>query len=442
MSGHHQKHLHELLSQDQEPFLLHDYLLHRLRQLHPTSPPLPLSTPKTRHLPFPSLYGFSLKRQRFVPSRDPANSPLFEFPLPVPPPRSPCQRAAVSLLVPARTAALLLEAASRIQRSGSARLPRKQSLGGRVVGLVLKRFARRKSKSSSDDNEPPYFKSPSGGCDHGIGSGVEGSGTVCDEHIRNSPLPVERQECSCLEEWPTEFPSSPASPKHAGEGNEGKTDRCSDTCSASKGKNVDDEEEERQQFSPVSVLDPPFEVDDEDGESPVANDEEGDPNRVDTGFDYDCSFAFVQRTKQQLLDNLQRFERLARLDPVELEKRMLESDDEEAETEHEDRLTVPFPCLRKSPDGISKLVMDLIAEEEGDSESRDHENGKSVVARVNKRLESWEGEGSQTIDMIVDGELRARWEPGEEQFGLLAGEIEVGMFESLLEELTAENSSC
>ncbi|KAI4318845.1 hypothetical protein MLD38_032505 [Melastoma candidum] len=227
MSGHH-KHLHELLSQDQEPFLLHDYLLHRLRQLHPPSTALllPPSRPSTRRLSFPSLYDFSLKRLRFVPSHNPANSPLFELPSTASPPRSPRHRAAVSLLVPARTTALLLEAASRIQRSGSARLPRKQSFGGRIMGLVMKRFARRKSKSASfgqnsdNDDELSYVEPPSGGYNHGIASDVEGNGTVCDGDSRNSSFPVETQEYSGPEGRLPELPSPPASPKHAGEGNE------------------------------------------------------------------------------------------------------------------------------------------------------------------------------------------------------------------------------
>lgn len=49
-----------------------------------------------------------------------------------------------------------------------------------------------------------------------------------------------------------------------------------------------EEEEEKEQCSPVSVLDPPFE-DDEDGHE---NDDEDD------GFDLDCSYAIVQSMSQ------------------------------------------------------------------------------------------------------------------------------------------------
>ncbi|XP_068328287.1 ankyrin repeat-containing protein ITN1-like [Pyrus communis] len=75
-----------------------------------------------------------------------------------------------------------------------------------------------------------------------------------------------------------------------------------------------EEEEEKEQCSPVSVLDPPFQDDDE------GHDDED-------GFDLKCSYANVLRTKHHLLLKRRRFEQLAGLDPIELEKRMLEEED-------------------------------------------------------------------------------------------------------------------
>ena len=53
---------------------------------------------------------------------------------------------------------------------------------------------------------------------------------------------------------------------------------------------VEAEEEEKEQCSPVSVLDPSFE-DDEDGH--VDDDDDDDEN---DGFDLECSYAIVQST--------------------------------------------------------------------------------------------------------------------------------------------------
>ncbi|KAM1041020.1 hypothetical protein TB1_029589 [Malus domestica] len=90
------------------------------------------------------------------------------------------------------------------------------------------------------------------------------------------------------------------------------------------------EEEEKEQCSPVSVLDPPFQDDDE------GRDGDGEGDDDEDGCDLECSYANVQRTKHHLLQKLRRFEQLAGLDPIELEKRMLEEDDDDDECEEDE----------------------------------------------------------------------------------------------------------
>ncbi|KAG8476543.1 hypothetical protein CXB51_033425 [Gossypium anomalum] len=65
-------------------------------------------------------------------------------------------------------------------------------------------------------------------------------------------------------------------------------------------------EEGKEQFSPVSVLDCPF--DDEEEE--------------DNGSAFEDHLARVEVTKQKLMQKIRRFERLAQLEPVELDKRI------------------------------------------------------------------------------------------------------------------------
>ncbi|KAL0410064.1 UNVERIFIED_CONTAM: hypothetical protein Slati_3596100 [Sesamum latifolium] len=98
-----------------------------------------------------------------------------------------------------------------------------------------------------------------------------------------------------------------------------------------------EEEEEKEQCSPVSVLDPPFE-DDDGHESRDAEEDD---------YDIECSYANVQRAKQQLLYRLRRFEKLAELDPIELERKLLQGsddDDDLGEMDENPRTMIPCRC--------------------------------------------------------------------------------------------------
>jgi hypothetical protein len=84
----------------------------------------------------------------------------------------------------------------------------------------------------------------------------------------------------------------------------------------------DKEEEDKEQCSPVSVLDP---LEEEEEDEDHHQHEPDPPNNLS------CSFEIVQRAKRRLLKKLRRFEKLAGLDPVELEGKMSEEEDEEEE---------------------------------------------------------------------------------------------------------------
>lgn len=171
--------------------------------------------------------------------------------------------------------------------------------------------------------------------------------------------------------------------------------------------------------------------------------------------------------KKQLLHKLRRFEKLAELDPIELEKRILEQEqdynendtyDLEQEEEFENYEPASpdgekevdefvkevlsktnFYHVRRIPEDMKRLVVDLIAEEEQEqSWSNDKE---AVVKRVCRRLESWKEVESNTIDMMVEHDLRREhdgWRRRQELVGDTALEIEFGIFGLLMEELSEE----
>lgn len=140
------KHLHELLGEDQEPFLLNSYIADRsflFRRKPPVKSQLQLK--KQGHAASQnSIFSGNVRKGScffsLPDSPDPRKSPLcFDL-------RSPKRTNSVFLHVPARTAALLLEAALRIQSNSSQNKPTKPSIGlpgFRLFGSLLKRLTNR-----------------------------------------------------------------------------------------------------------------------------------------------------------------------------------------------------------------------------------------------------------------------------------------------------------
>ncbi|GJU27991.1 hypothetical protein Tco_1166612 [Tanacetum coccineum] len=193
------------------------------------------------------------------------------------------------------------------------------------------------------------------------------------------------------------------------------------------------EEEDKEQCSPVSVLDPLFEDDEEEHDVGAV---------VEDGYDLECCYANVQRTKQQLLQKLQRFEKLAKLDPIELDKHMSEqcSDDieEDLTTDVVLREIIKDLDTEEVPTHMKKLVLDLM-----------HEEGKNeleqdvVIGRVIGRLDSWKMVESNTIDMMVELDFRKEKSEGwrsydEKKIRETGMDIEVAIFGFLTEELAQE----
>ncbi|XP_047963118.1 uncharacterized protein LOC125207704 [Salvia hispanica] len=190
--------------------------------------------------------------------------------------------------------------------------------------------------------------------------------------------------------------------------------------------NQGDEEEEKEQCSPVSVLDPPF--DEDEHESGRANEEDED----EEDYDMKCSCTNVQRAKQQLMQRLRRFEKLAEFDPVELEKKLqLEGSDDEVHLEREG--DEPLSADMK------RLVSDLIDEEK--KQMVQSGGSEVVMGRICNRLDSWKAVEFDTIDMMIGLDFKKEidgWIKHGQQVHETKVEIEVAIYLLLIQEIIEE----
>ncbi|KAJ9181427.1 hypothetical protein P3X46_009559 [Hevea brasiliensis] len=535
-----QKPLHQLLQEDQEPFLLKNYIADKRCQLKKPSPKTHLQIKKRKPISDTAYFPHNFcKNACFLSvnnSPDLRKSPLFEFQSPS---KSPCKSPnAIFLHIPTKTAALLLEAALRIQKQSLSPLsPKaKNNNGFGLFGSLIKRITHRNKtrtreitsdgvkasvkdirrwgsslsrrklsneRESKREQEIMVNIHKKSDCEMGFSCSCNGrpSSAVWSEtneekswdldlETSSSSQSEEEEDCvgnfefvnklidvegidtdfasydnhTCenlfhfvLRGSPStghgtpDFPSPATSPSH--HKTEDKENNDVESLMNFQVKQETKEEEDKEQCSPVSVLDPPFE-DDDDGH---------DDQSEDNGFDIECSYEIVRRAKQQLLQKLSRFEKLAELDPVELEKRMLEQeeeiDDQEEEVEGEDdeldlsdgeqnidRFIIEelrktsFCRLRKIPRDMKRLVSDLSNEEEQEQEY--FADREAVVKRVCKRFESWKEVESNTIDMMVEQDFKREevngWKRYQEQVGETALKIELGIFGLLVEELSEE----
>ncbi|XP_076884579.1 uncharacterized protein LOC143533803 [Bidens hawaiensis] len=428
--GH--KHLHELLKEDQEPFHLKTFISDRRSHLKPPTGKTSLNLKKQKHI---------IKNVCFTFQDSPEfkNSPVLDF---------PCNNA-TGFHIPARTAALLLHAATRVQKpkTGS------KQTGFGLLGSFLRRLKDRSVRTKRSETGPVNVTLSStrsrknnvdGGCDDGsrISSGEwsEKSSEMDTSCSSRSVHEFEEIECFCsnpsspfrfsLQRSPSQtrrrHVSSPlvASPCHRT-----KQDKENYEVECPQ-ENIRQKDGEKEQCSPVSVLDPLFDDGDE---------EEREGRAMEEGYDIECSYANVQRAKHQLLLKLQRFERLAELDPIKLEKHMLEQRYNEDEDVNEEEVTsetlfreiLNYLGVRKLPWYMRKLVFDLIAEENKNEEQ--HE----IVQRVCKRLHSWKMVELDTIDMMAEADFRGEgWKRcDEDTIRDMAMDIELAIFTLLAEEL-------
>ncbi|KAI6697891.1 hypothetical protein NL676_018010 [Syzygium grande] len=482
-----EKHLHELLREDQEPFHIQNYISGRRKNCLLRSPK------KRRPISQNSNFGHSFCRNPcfFASSPDPTKSPLFD-----PRTRAPTDKNAIFLHVPAKTAALLLEAALRIhnhseneresknKNSGESNPSSTKPAGVGIFGSLLRRLSKqRKLRGRAGDEAGDHgstlsvrdilrprrsFRTSREDDGEFVGSFLAAKevafvaksrldaepshNSSSSESESESPRPFMLRKSPPSGRRTPEFRSPAASPKpHDPKDEDNREAMSLKKFEAREAEGEEDEEEEKEQCSPVSVLDRPFEDDDDER---TTEDYDGDKGYA---FDYESSYALVQRTKQQLLQKLYRFERLAELDPVELEKQVLEqiSDEEDGPEEvmskdHDDDFE-PV-SVEKVGDGFTKRSLIrpslcAVSNVRVPSEMRrliisEDEQGKQIYV-----VGSWKGVDFSTIDMMVDqdfirDEVDGLWKRSnsKDQVGDTAAEMELAILGSLVQELTEELS--
>ncbi|KAL5067739.1 hypothetical protein RYX36_018626 [Vicia faba] len=475
-----QKHLHELLQEDQEPFLLNDYISDRLYQLKRLSSNTTLQLQKQQHKPPTTNVNFCkhVCFFSFQNTPDIRNSPL----------KSPIRSSNnIFLQIPAKTASLLLDAAIKIQSNKPKNKNKNKSFG--VFGSFFKKLTQRsRSKTEGDVSVKDILRWDSrnrksfnqGGTEVCSCNGrhsssavwsesneaeTSSSGHSCDsvEEVEFVMMNTKKQnaDCACFDQHgffcespfrfileKSPFTSGRRTPEFSSPVDSPNRHQPEDKQN-NGGEGVNkfesgEDEEEKEQCSPVSVLDTPFE-DYHDDECHENDDEERD-------FDLDCSYANMQKTKQQLLERLRRFEQLAELNPLELEKRMQEDDDYETFYENDDDVDCEEKALREivceilchssdherwqEQEVLKRLVYDLIKEELNYSQDMN-----CVVKRVCKKMELWKKVESNTIDMMIEEDFTREeigWKKNDEVTRELAGEVEVAIFCFLVDEFSKE----
>ncbi|KAL1545738.1 hypothetical protein AAHA92_22426 [Salvia divinorum] len=428
--------LHELLKEEQEPFHLKTYIASKQSQLKTLQlrKRRPATTNLCKHACFLSF----------------AASPFLDLPSPAKSPRK-SPNAPVFLHFPS-----LVQAAMRVHKQ-----PR---TGFSLLGSFLKRLKNRKRAiedshiiKSTQRNQTETAMRLSCSCsnrrlssadwtenneeDKSLDFEASTSSRVSDEFCRNN------ESCFCtspfrfsLHQSPTstgrftpEFSSPPASPRRRAK------------QAKENSENVQgDEEEEKEQCSPVSVLDPPFDEDDVCERGRADEEEEEDEYEDEEDYDMDCIYENVQRAKQQLMHRLRRFEKLAELDPVELEKKLqVEGSDDEGHVERDG--DVPFSPYREQHGAepfsadMKRLVSDLIVEEK---RQMVQSGGSEVkMGRICNRLDSWKEVEFDTVDMMIGLDFNKEfdgWSKYGQQVQETTAEIEVAISLLLIQELTDE----
>ncbi|KAL6574953.1 hypothetical protein OROMI_012238 [Orobanche minor] len=473
--------LHELLKEDQEPFHLKNYIADRRSQLKNTSPAADLQLRKRKpdivRETSTSRSSILCKHACFFSfqnSPDVRKSPFFEFPSPA---KSPCRspNGAVFLHIPSRTAALLVEAAMRIQKQQQSK-PKAHSaknLGLGLLGSVLRRLkdgSKSKSRVIGDNNDFKVTEenatllekeedveesiriscccsnrrlSSANWTESNEDKSTSSCGSDCSDEITGdfcpSPFRFNLHQCPSSSGRRTpDFHSPAVSPSR-------RINQEKENYSSRNPVNVqgDEKEDDEEQCSPVSVLDPVYEQDD--------CREAGDTDE-DDHHHLECTYENVQRAKQQLLYRLQRFEQLAELDPIELERDLMEgSDDGERGKRDASDGDRQLSLYRSGimPTDMRRLLSDLIVEEKGETVKSCNNEAVVITGRISNRLDSWREVESNTIDMMIGFDFKrefGEWTRFDEQAEEISAEIGVAIYGQLVEELSDElfdmNSRC
>ncbi|XP_077243134.1 DUF4378 domain protein isoform X2 [Tasmannia lanceolata] len=199
---------------------------------------------------------------------------------------------------------------------------------------------------------------------------------------------------------------------------------------ADEDQGVLDTPHDKEQFSPVSVLDFPYE---EEEETPSSS--------------FQQSLANMERRKQQLMQKIRCFESLAQLEPVDLEKRIAISENSNEEEDEKPRVLLKLlkTSLGESrKTNLDRLLLDFFREGlQTNVHRREEAKGNECEEELLSEASDWiEGCGEMGKGVEDNSEVRVRemerggkWRKFGEEEEELAVEMESGVFSSLVEEL-------
>ncbi|KAL0720974.1 hypothetical protein Bca4012_035573 [Brassica carinata] len=422
MAGEKMKHLHELLEDDQEPFHLNHYISDLRSQMGCSA--LRVKKRKSENVTVLPPGFFSCERSCFFAthnnSPDPRKSPLFEL-------RSPANKKSrdggVFLQIPARTAVILLEAAARIQKQQSEKADKTARNRGNAFGMfgsVLKRLTNRKPKPCLDNAVlSERGLEPTSGS-----SRRERLVEIDDKCFCESPFHfVLHTTPSTSGHRTPHFTSTATSPARRSTEDEDSDE--TESLEKVRGQGEEDkEEEDKEQCSPVSVLDPLEEEEDDEDHHQREPDHLNHPS---------CSFEVVQRAKRRLLKKLRRFEKLAGLDPVDLEGKMSEEEEEDEEESEED----------ESVSVYDSDVDDAMARESGSVEEERRNKNAEERQKKWRMMNAWKvGMGAEVdVDVVVQKDMRVEageWTKHGGEVEEAVSDLELSIFFFLIDELSHE----
>uniref|UniRef100_A0A1J3CXA6 DUF4378 domain-containing protein n=1 Tax=Noccaea caerulescens TaxID=107243 RepID=A0A1J3CXA6_NOCCA len=434
MAADKKKHLHELLEDDQEPFHLNHYIADLRSQMGCSD--LRVKKRKSENAAvFPPRL-FSCESSCFLAthkSPDPRKSPLFEL-------RSPAKKKTrdgrVFLQIPARTAAILMEAAARIQKQQSEKnnKARNRGNGFGMFGSVLKRLTNRKTKPRLDN------------ADGNAISLERGSEPTSSSSRRERFMESGGDKCFCESPFHFVLHSTPSSSGHrtphftstatspARRSSEDEDSDETESLEKVRGQEEeeDKEEEDKEQCSPVSVLDPLEEEED---------DEDHHQREPDDHLNLlSCSFEVVQRAKRRLLKKLRRFEKLAGLDPVDLEGKMSEEEEEEEEYEESEE----DDNVRVYDSGEEyEAVDEAMARESGCAEEESRKKNDERKKKWRMMNNAWRvGLGAEEdVDAVVRKDIReeaGEWTRHGGEVEEAVSDLELSIFVFLIDEFSHE----
>ncbi|KAG2332657.1 hypothetical protein Bca4012_017777 [Brassica carinata] len=423
MAAEKKKHLRELLEDDQEPFHLNHYIADLRSQMGYSNLRVKKLKPQNAAVQPPGL--FTCESSCFLATHHTNKFPLFELPSP---PKKESSEGRVFLCIPARTAAILQEAAARIQKQQSEKdnktnnRARNRGNAFGLFGSVLKLLTNRKAKPRLGNADANLVLS-----EPTSSSRRECLVEIGDKCFCESPFHfVLHATPSTSSHQTPHFTSTASSPARRSTEDEDSDETESLEKVRGQGE-VDKEEEAKEECSPVSVFDP-LEKEEDHHQREV-------PDHLKL---LSCSFEVVQRAKRRLLKKLCRFDKLAGMDPVDLERKMSEEQqDEEKENE-------------ESEEEDNMRVYDTDEEYEDVDEAMARESGWVEEERRKKwrMMNAWRvGMGAEeAAEAVVQKDIRGEageWTRHRGEVEEAVSEIELSIFIFLIDEFSHELvSSC